>query len=192
MRANPRELLRGLVRFLTVALLAGLAGAGIGVAIAKLTGSDEPSTATSTTSTAASTATSTTDTARRTTTKEPPKGEQPPRVAILLAQLGQTSQETERARLIVRTRVTNLRDDTLKLKSPVLLSGDDRVPLDDDAKKGAGPLLERLGAGERAVGVLKFTLPATVTARVTADPRARLRIAGRTVDLKVRPPTSAG
>ncbi len=74
----------------------------------------------------------------------------------------------------------------------MLISGDDRVPFDDDAKETAGSLLGPLGAGENALGVLTFTLPAGVTARVTREPQARLRIAGRTVDLKIRVPKSSG
>lgn len=187
-RFEPRTIFRGLGKFVAVAVAAGLCGAGIGVVLAEVTGGEDSSG-----SPATKAATTTTNRGEKTqTTATVPKGSQPAKVAVLVAQLGRTSPETDRARLIVRTRVTNLRDERLEPVPPVLVSGDDRVELDDDARDGAGPLLDTLGAGESAVGVLKFTLPADVTQRVTDDPRARLRIAGQTVTLKIRKPQSSG
>lgn len=163
-------------------ILAGLATAATATVLA---GCGDSTSSTSTTETAQPAgAAKTTETVRD-------AGGPPPRVDILSARLGRASPQTGRARLVVRARVTNRGDGPLEPESPVLVSGDDEVAL-DDAGAGIGQLLDTLASGETAVGALRFQLPADVTRRVTRDRRARLRIAGRNVALKPRPPKATG
>lgn len=69
----------------------------------------------------------------------------------------------------------------------MLISGDDEIPLDARSRDAAGPLLRSVAAGETAAGVLRFTLPAGITQRLSASLGARLRIANRTIVIKLTP-----
>ena len=188
-------MLRGLGKFVAVALAAGLGGAAIGIGLAELTGDDaQTPTTTATTSAQAATTGSETQTetqttqtetqttpARTTTTKTSttPRGSTlVPRVEILSARLAD-------GLVTARVRVTNRYGRPLKIATPALISGDDEVPLDDAARDGAKALLTTLDPGDDATGELRFATPAAVATRLAATPRARLRIAGRTVVLKL-------
>lgn len=187
-RTDPRMLLRGLVKFVAVVVVAGLAGAGIGIALAELSGNDgasEPllpatsqraSTSTGRTATTTSTATSTT--AAKAVYRVP-------RVQIAAAQLGPVSESTGRALVAVRVRVTNRGNRPLTIKTPALLSGQDEVPLGSSARDAAGALLRPIDSGATAAGVLRFTAPSDIAQRLTANPGARLRIQNRVVVLKL-------
>ena len=110
-----------------------------------------------------------------------------PKVTIASATLGTPSGSGGTALATVRLTVTNRYTKALPLKTPAVISGDDRVPLDSDAKDAAGDLLGTLAAGASATGELRFTLPRAVARRLAASPTAKLRIAGRTVALKLTP-----
>ena len=72
------------------------------------------------------------------------------------------------------------------MRSPVLLSGAEEVALGSAARAAAAPLLRSLAAGDSATGTLRFTTPGAVAQRLSAAPRARLRVAKRTVVLKLK------
>jgi hypothetical protein len=213
---NPQTLLRGLVKFVAVVLAAGLAGAAIGIGLAKLSGNEATSdpvipastagTATTperTATTAASTGTTSTP-ARKTSTAAattstttaaatPSDGVyRVPRVEVLSAELGPASVVTGRALVRVRARVTNRGTKPLAIKTPALLAGDVQAPLGDAARKSAGALLEPIAIGATATGVLRFTVTSVVAQRLNAKPGARLRLANRTVSIKLKPSAATG
>gem|GEM_PF-2058687 len=195
MPPDPKRLLRGVGKLIAVVLAAGLAGAGIGIGLAKLTGGDD--TSAPVLPATASTAAKTTQTAPRATTSKTPTGTttapavyRVPRVEVLSAQLGPIDAATGRAQATVRVRVTNRGIGPLRISTPQLLSAQDKVPLDAAARGGAGALLRRIAVGRRATGSLRFTLPAAVAQRLTATPQARLRIARRTVALPLETSTA--
>ena len=181
-------LLRSVGKVVAVIVAAGLAGAIIGVVLAELTGDEDTSTpavsapATATTTRTSATPTSTT---RTQTTASAPSSGPVPRVRVLSARLVRRSPMTERMRLIARVRVTNRSRRPLALRAPVLLSGQDELPLDSAARDAARPLLRRLAPGASATGDLRFTTSTAVTRRLMAERRARLRIASRTVVLRL-------
>lgn len=185
-------MLRGLGKFVLVALAAGLGGAAIGIGLAELTGDDAGTPTTSaqaaTTGGEARTETRTARTATqatpaRTTTTAARRSTLVPRVEILSAELAEE-------RVTARVRVTNRYSRPLKITTPALISGDDEVPLDDGARDGARALPTTLDPGESATGVLRFTTPSAVARRLADTPRARLKLAGRTVSLALE--TRAG
>jgi hypothetical protein len=200
---------RGLGKFVAVAVVAALVGAGIGVGLAALTDSgDEPTASVPATTTAApapATATQTqpaappppppaetqTQTATEpatTTTATPAKLVGPvPKVTIASATLGQPSTATGHARVTVKVTVTNRYSAALPSGTPALVSDSDEVSLDSEAKDAAAPLLKSLEPKASATGELRFTLPTAVAQRLQATPTAKLRIAGRTVALKLTP-----
>jgi hypothetical protein len=162
-------------------LAAGAAGAAIGIGLAKLSGNDasgEP--ALSPTKERTATTVSPTETTSTTTATN-----RVPRVQIVSAQLGRVSTSTGRALVAIRVRVTNRGTRALTVKKPALLSGEEEVPLRTQARDAAGPLLQPIAPGSSATGVLRFVLPSAVTQRVTAAATTRLRVANRTVVVKL-------
>lgn len=212
MRTDPRLLLRGLAKFVAVVVAAGLAGAGIGIALAKLSGNDGgdvpivPATTERTSTSPGATATTNRSTAgttaapRRTTTgpattatgRASTTGTQttsrattsrPPSVDVLYARVSPPSDTTGRAIVALRIRVRNRGAGSFTIQAPVLLSGTTEMRLRVAARGAAGPLLRPLPAGASATGVLRFTVGSAVAQSFAATPSARLRIAGRTVPL---------
>lgn len=173
-------LLRGLAKFVAVVVVAGLAGAGIGIALAELSGNDAadtpvlPATTAQTSTAPASTQTTTTAAVYRV-----------PRVRVLSAELGPISESTGRALVAIRARLTNRGNRDLTIKTPALLSGDDEVPLGASARDAAGALLRSIAPRASATGVLRFTLPGEIAQRITANPGARLRLGNRTVVVRL-------
>lgn len=212
-RTDPKTLLRGLAKLVAVVVAAGLAGALIGIGLAKLSGDDggdapalpaaasttASSVSGSTTTTAttsaktAKTATATTPATQTTTTQsgaaEPvsPKvaAYKAPRVEVLSAGIGSAATGTGRAPVTIRVRVTNRGGRTLTVPAPALLTGQDEVVIDRGATADAGALLRPLATGSSATGTLRFTPLVEATQRLLAKPRARLRIAKRVVLLKL-------
>lgn len=182
MPTDPRLLLRGLARFVAVVLVSGLAGAGIGIALAELSANDS-------TTEPLLPSTSTTAAAAGTTTAAIYRV---PRVQVQAAQLGSISQSTGGAPVAIRVRVTNRGSRPLRITTPALVSGDDEVQLDERARSAAGPLLRAIEPGASATGMLRFTLPSSVAERVTEEPAARLRVANRTVSVTLETGEGAG
>lgn len=195
---------RGLGKVITVAVVAGVVGAAIGVGLAHLTGSNGSTTtvaAPATVPTAAgtpvapvapppaepapTTQTQPTPSTTTTTAKKPVLKGPVPRVQVLSAQIGKVSATTGNARLHTQVSVTNRYAVAIELTTPKLISDQDRVPLDAAAHTAAGPLLGSLAPGTTATGTLRFTVTSAVAQRLLATARGQLRIAGRTVQLKV-------
>ncbi len=199
-------LLRGLGKFVAVVVVAGLAGAVIGIGLAKLSGDDAtsdpvlPATTAATATTPERARSSTTTTPRTTSTPASTSTTSTtsdgvyrvPRVQVRSAELGPTSEVTARALVAVRASVTNRGNRPLTIKTPVLLSGDDESPLGASARDAAGELLEPIAPGATATGTLRFTVTSAVADRLAADPAARLRVANRTVAVTVEPTEPAG
>ncbi len=195
-----------MLKFLGVVLLAGAVGAGLGIVLAELTGSDEEvpplaptTTATTATTTATTRGSSTTATTRRPTTSTTQRDPSTttasaalrlvPRVqiqsAVLFPARTQRGRARRRARVVVRVRVTNREDTTVKAQIPTLVVGDARVVNDPSAASAAGTLLKAIGPRAGASGELRFETSGDVTQALTNARRARLRIAGRTVVVKL-------
>jgi hypothetical protein len=195
---DPQLLLRGLAKFVAVVLAAGLAGAGIGIGLAELSGNDAttdpvlPAT-TAQPTTATTTGTQTGSKTTATTATGPTKPVyRVPRVEVLSAELDSISESTGGALVAIRVRLTNRGNRALTIKTPALLSGDDEVPLGASAGDAAGPLLKAIAVGESATGVLRFSLPGAIAQRVTANPGARLRVGNRIVTVRLTPGQAAG
>jgi hypothetical protein len=203
---DSRMLLRGLARLVAVVVSAGLAGALIGIGLAKLSGNDGPYTgpvlaATSaTTASAAPTTTAAPQTTTGTTSTAPTAGTSTtqtttaasagdyhvPRIQVLSAHI---ITAIGKPRVIAQIRVTNRGTRPLTLPPPVLISISDKVPL-DAARDQARPLLRRIGPGASATGTLRFSTPTAITQRLSANPGARLLIGKRTIVLKLGTPGS--
>jgi hypothetical protein len=198
---------RGLGKFVVVAVVAALVGAAIGVGLAALTdSSDEPAASVPATTAAApapSPATQTqpaappppppgetqtqTETEPPTTTATPAKLVGPvPKVRIASATIGEPAANGH-ALVTAKVTVTNRYSAALPSETPTLISDADQVPLDTAGKKAAGPLLNTLDPDASATGELRFTLPSAVARRLRTTPTAKLRIAGRTVAMKLTP-----
>jgi len=195
-------LLRGFGKLIAIVVAAGLAGALIGIALAELTGGDDSSTpiasATSTvapavtptvaplTETQTQTTATQTQTQPTSTTIEPaaPVRGLVPRVEVLSAQIAPLSADGGTL-VTVRVRVTNRRGRALSPEDPVLLVGPDAVPLDDGAKAAAGAVRKALEPGEPASGSLRFTVPSAIAQRIRASGKAQLKIATRTINLRI-------
>jgi len=178
-RTHPKTLLLGFAKLVAVVVAAGLAGAGIGIALSKLSGNDssgEPLLP-ATTSPAATSAAATRGSGE--------SGYRAPRVQVLSAQLGPVSESTGRALVAVRARVTNRGRRALTITKPALISREDEVPLGTNARDAAGPLLQPIAPDGRATGTLRFAVPGRVAQRLSATPAARLRVASRTVIVKL-------
>ena len=207
---NPQMLLRGLGKFLAVVLAAGLAGAVIGIGLAKLSGNEptsDPVLPVATTATATTTTTQTTAPTTSTATTSKPTGKtsttsttaapadgvyRVPIIKVVAAKLGPTSEVTGRALVAISVRFTSRGNKPLKIKTPVLVSGDDEVPLGDSSREAAGALLEPIAPGATATGVLRFTVTRPVAQRLNDSPAARLRLGNRTVIVKLKPSPPAG
>jgi len=204
-------MMRGFGKLIAIVVAAGLAGAIIGIALAELTGGGDSSAPIATaTSTAAPASTGTgadlpgvqpesqtTETEPKTETQTqtgptsttikpavPVKGFKVPRVEIVSAQIAPLSSDGGTV-VTVRARVTNRRGRALEPKDPVLLEGPDAIELDSDSKDAAGALRKALEPGETASGALRFTVPSAVAQRIRATGKAQLKIAMRTVNLKL-------
>ena len=206
-------MLRGFGKLIAIVVAAGLAGAIIGITLAELTGGDDSSAPiASATSTAAPASTGTgaelpglqpetqtTETEPETETETqtqtgptsttikptaPVKGFKVPRVEIVSAQIAPLSSDGGTV-VTVRARVTNRRGRALDPEDPVLLEGPDAVELDSDSKDAAGALRKALEPGETASGALRFTVPSAVAQRIRATGKAQLKIAARTINLKL-------
>ena len=181
--------MRSLVKLAGVVLAAGLVGAGLGIGLAKLTGSEESSApeagATSEPATATTAATQTATTAPPPTPVRAPYRE--PRFEVRFARLGTPASDTGRATVTASIGVTNRNAYALKPRPPVLISEGDELPLDTDgdARDAAGPLLRAIGPGDTATGELRFTVAAAVAQRLSAGGSVRLGIAGRTIGLRL-------
>ena len=182
-------LLRGFGKFLAVVVAAGLAGALIGIALSKLSGddaADEPVIAATTASpkTTASTPAAT-GTSTATTAAVTPGVYRVPLVKVQSALLGPVSDSNGRALVAVRVGVTNRGNRPLTIDDPTLLSGQDVVTLAASRRPAAGALLKPIAPGATGSGVLRFTIPSAIAQRLTANPAARLKVAKRTVVLKL-------
>jgi hypothetical protein len=214
-RSDPQRLLRGFGKFIAVVLAAGLAGAGIGIGLAALTGSGDSSapvlpaaasgtsartstspagrtqvvtpqksTETATTARASKAPPTRTSTTSRTqTTTAPSRPYLVPRVQVLSARLKGSS--TAAGHVTVRVRVINRSTRPLAVEAPVLLSGNDEIPRDSADGSAARPLLKKLAAGSSATSELRFTTAGAVTKRLSTTRRARLRIARRSIVVKL-------
>jgi len=194
-RNDPKILLRGLAKLVAVGVAAGLAGALIGIGLAKLSGDDNSGAAalpagTATTSGTAARTTSTvpaeieTETTAAPTTQTTTTARRSflvPRVQVLSARLIPAEGEDG---VTVRVKVTNRASRPLKMTGPVLISGEDEIPL-DDVDAAARPLLRTLAPDESATGTLRFSTSPAMTQRLTDNPGARLRIATRTITIKL-------
>ena len=87
-------------------------------------------------------------------------------------------------------RVTSRSDRPITSPAPALVTRQDVVQIDAGARADAGRLLRPLAPGAAATGTLHFTPSAKATRRLTARPRARLRIVERLVKLKLTPVTT--
>ncbi len=185
---TPRMVLRGLLKFLAVVLAAGAVGAGLGVALAELTGNDDSTPPAAQITSAAPTATATTP-ARTTTATQARTGSLTPRVRVLSAMLYPAAtprgRARQRARVVVRVRVTSRSDETIRAQTPVLLVGPHRVRPDPGAADAAGALLRPLPPGESATGELHFDTTGSATRRLRDQRRAGLRIVERTVKVNI-------
>jgi hypothetical protein len=200
-RPDPQTLLRGLAKFVAVVVAAGLVGAGVGIALAKLSGndgSDTPaipaaaSTANPQTSTTADSASPTRETPPRPstaateTTQSSAATTRSPSVRVLSALLGRRSYSTGRALVAVRIRVKNRAGRPLVVDGPVLLSGQDEIRTNASPTAAATALTRPVAPGASATGTLRFILPPDIAQRLHAKPAARLRIAKRTVALTLK------
>ncbi len=193
MRTDPRLLLRGLGKFVAVVLAAGLAGAGIGIGLAKLSGNDASNDAVppATSSTTQTTSTPTATTSTGTTATTPAKAVyRVPRLEVLSSELGPVSESTGRAVVTVRVRFTNRGNRAVEIKTPALLSQQDEVPLDSDEREAAGALLRAIDPAQTATGTLRFDVPSAIAQRLTATPTARLRVGNRTVTVRLTAPSA--
>jgi len=198
-RNDPKILLRGLAKLVAVVVAAGLAGALIGIGLAKLSGDEDsgaaalaPTTATigggaaDTTQTVPTETETETTTAPRTQTQTQPtttpkRSFLVPRVQVLSARLIPAEGEDG---VTARVKVTNRASRPLKMTGPVLISGEDEIPL-DDVDAAARPLLRTLAPDKSATGTLRFSTSPAMTQRLTDNPGARLRIATRTITIKL-------
>jgi len=198
-------LLRGLLKFIAVVVAAGVVGAGLGIGLAELSGGGDttavaPTTASSPPGTESSTvpatstspAPATATAATSTGSTAPPAAQGTARTnraqvlsAVLYPAKSASGRARRRARVVVRVRVTNRGLATLAPKPAILLAGTDEVPANTRAGAVAGDLLKPLARGASATGELRFETAGAFTQRLTSQPQARLRIAGRTVALSI-------
>jgi hypothetical protein len=156
-------LLRGFGKLIAIVVAAGLAGALIGIALAELTGGDDSSTPiASATSTVA------------------------PAVTATVAPLT----ETQTTATQTQTQPTST---TIEPAAPVrglvprveVLSAQIAPLSDDGAKAAAGAVRKALEPGEPASGSLRFTVPSAIAQRIQASGKAQLKIATRTINLRI-------
>ena len=199
-RERTRLLLRGLAKLVGVAVVAGVVGVGLGVALAKLTGDDAPSTPDATASAGASTSAATTraeatspstqTTARSTSDRATtPARLAKVRVRVLDAMLRPARTPSgirrQRARVTVRVRAENTGTTSVTLQRPAILAAGKTVKTDSSADSPETNF-GALGAGETRAVTLRFETAGEVTAQLTNQKSGRLRIAGRTIGLKIK------
>jgi hypothetical protein len=206
---KPQSLLRGAAKFAAVAIGAVALGAVVGLGLSELSGDNVASTPTGpaapgTTQTTTKPARTTAKPARTATkpTRTTTKAAQPspartqttpspalPRVnivsAILQPAATASGRSRRRARLSIRVEVVNRGDRRLTWPAPQLISGTTLMRVDPNAGGAAGALLKPLARGATATGELRFETVGDVTSRLQNARRARLRIAGRTVKVRV-------
>lgn len=103
----------------------------------------------------------------------------------------QRGRARQRGRLAVRLRVVNTGAAASELGSSVVAFGRDRLVRDARASMAAADLAKPIAAGQTALGTLRFETTGGVTARLAEAITAKLRIAGRTLDLKITQDSSA-
>jgi len=170
-----RHILRGLARFVAVALLAGAIGAGLGVGIAELTDDGDPGPASEPGSISVA--------AR-------PSGRIDLHVlsSVFSPAVSASGRARDRARLSVRLRATNDTDRAITLRNAVLVVEGQEVRPDPDAgrvSRLAARLLRPIGAGRRATGELRFEVAGDTTSALRRERRARLRVAGQIESLSL-------
>lgn len=191
MPRNLPSLLRQLAILAGVVILSIAAGFGVGIAVSKVRGTPsvtpppfavvdgalDPSGATGATgSTAAPAATTEADPAEVDVTS-----------SVLEPATTDAGRARRRARVTVRVAVS-AGEDPLKLSTAFLVSGEDEIGFDPNARDAAGALLQPIDLGETARGELRFETSGDVTDRLTSTKRASLRIAGQTVRLRLTNP----
>jgi hypothetical protein len=200
--------LRGLLKLVGVIVAAVAVGAGVGLGLSKLngsggTGAPLPATGTTTATAATTTApapgateTAATETAPSTTgtettaqTATPLQGASVPRVQVISATLFPAASANgiarKRARVSVVVKVTNRNTTVLTPPNPLLLTGQDRIPVDPRAAQIADPLIQPIAASKSATAELRFEIAGAITQRLNSKPRARLAIVNRIVALKI-------
>jgi len=205
LKVRLRLLFRGVAKLIAVIVVAGAAGVALGVGLSALTGDDSTdsmtgSLTTAETSTRAQPATTseptitarsaqyagTTATATTTERRPSASGVRVHIVSTVLHRgLTRQGRRRNRARLAVHVRVINQGKRTIAHAAPLLVAGT-RVRADPSARETSGPLLRPVRPKSTADGTLRFETTGAVTARLVSTSRARLRIAGQTVRLKVQ------
>jgi hypothetical protein len=176
-------LLRGLAKLLVVVLVAGAAGALLGIGLSELTGDDKPAapvapvapnTGTATSAAAAPAQTQTASAAALAKVRVRVFG------AVLHVAGTPSGTQRQRARLAVRVRVHNTGTTTVTLARPTLTAAGVSVKTDPRADTPAtsfGPL----AAGATQTVTLRFETAGALTAALTSEHRGQLRIGGRTL-----------
>ena len=203
MRPDARTLWVGLAKFLAVIVGGTAVGAGIGIALSALSGnggnestaspraiatpSAEARTPTPTSTARTPTPTSAARTPTPTGTAVPAGEGLGLRVesARLISASTASGRARQRARLVVRVRLSNRSDVRLPAQNPLLLNGAGTVRVDPFAADAAGPLLRPLAAGMSAVGELRYETAGELTQRLTDQRRARLRFGSEVISVKL-------
>jgi hypothetical protein len=213
-KVKLRLALRGLAKLISVIVVAGAAGVGLGVALSELTGDSAENTTSSGSKPGAETSTTGATAARRTALKTPAGSPEHGRtvathmttdkrpssastarvqvVSVVLHRQSASSARRRRAVLALHVRVVNRGKRTIANLAPVLVAGARRA--DPSAEDSTGSLLRALRPRSTADGTLRFKTAGALTDRLASSRRAQLRIARRTVALKVligRPSRSA-
>lgn len=172
-KVRLRLLLLGLAKLIAVIVLAGVAGVGLGIGLSELTGDSQHDTSTGATHPA-------------TNKRQPRTSAVPVQVAsvVLHRESGTSARRRRRAVLAVHVRVVNRGGRTIANLAPALVAGA-RGSVGPSAKDSKGSLLRPVRPGSTADGTLRFKTAGALTDRLTKRRRAQLRIAGKTVTLKV-------
>ena len=192
---RARLWLRGLLKLAVVVLVAGAGGMALGIAIAEVTGDDDPpSVATqgpTATSEANEAAGPTTSAPAPTTTTRAASDQDPleqVRVtvgsAVLHPARTPSGQVRNRARLGVRVTVVNRGPERVVLERPSLLAARQRVPT-NAAADAPGTRLGPIGAGQTVKVTLQFETAGAVTEQLMTTKRARVLVAGRSSPVTV-------
>ncbi len=189
MRRRPSIILRGVLKFLTVAVAAAAVGAGIGVGLGSLRGDSSPAGTPMTGSDSKQTETTSQTTPTTKTQTTPDRKDRTPSVrvvkAVLFPAATQRGRALQRARVSVRVRVTNRGSEPLDPGKPRLIVDDERVGVDPRAVKIAGDVLKSIPPGKSETGELRFETSGALTQRLKDKPSARLRIAGRIASVDI-------
>ena len=162
----------GIVRLATIVLLAIIAGVIAGFALATLSEEDTPAGSSSVQSVPADAA-------------DGPDGAEALK-AVLQPAATPSGKRRQRARVEVTVSLRNLSGRPRPATAePALLVGADRVHVDSAAADAAGGILKEVPALTSVTGVLRFETAGAVTERLTSRRRARLRISGQTLALKL-------